>query len=390
MRTIYIVAVLIALCVLPAGAQDEEAVPTEKYKVVTNTFWQNWFVQAGMTGTAFYTNEEHGLSLSKSPFKDFRSNLGFSVGLGKWFTPGIGLRTKFTGVWGRTVLSDDKKTNANKYWTLHEQVLLNFSNLFCGYNESRVWNLIPYVGVGVSRNMTYNEYAMGMSAGLLNTFRLCRRVLINVDISYGYHESNYSGYSSYDYAVDMDKNTSKHNDQTLTFEVGLTYNLGSTNWTKSPDIDAIHELAQGEIDALNAQLADAQAENARLRGLAGGSAPSKTETVTVKEVVSTPVSVFFNIGQSEIASEKDLLDVQELADYAKSSGAGIVVTGYADSVTGNADGNRELSKKRAEEVAGKIAAMGVDKDKIEVVVAGGVDALSPEDYNRRVTVEIKK
>jgi len=33
--------------------------------------------------------------------------------------------------------------------------------------------------------------------------------------------------------------------------------------------------------------------------------------------------------------------------------------------------------------------MGVERSKIEVVAAGGTTELSPFDYNRRVTVEIK-
>jgi hypothetical protein len=33
--------------------------------------------------------------------------------------------------------------------------------------------------------------------------------------------------------------------------------------------------------------------------------------------------------------------------------------------------------------------MGVSRDNIEVVAAGGVNTLSPINYNRRATVEIK-
>ncbi len=82
-------------------AQENETVPTEKYSVATNSFWSNWFVQANVAGSAFYCDEELGLNLNKSPFKGFRNNLGFSVAIGKWFTPGLGLRTKFNGVWGQ-------------------------------------------------------------------------------------------------------------------------------------------------------------------------------------------------------------------------------------------------------------------------------------------------
>ena len=60
-------------------AQNESETPALKHSVATNSFWSNWFIQANVAGSAFYGNQEHGSDLSKSPLKDFRNNLGFSV-----------------------------------------------------------------------------------------------------------------------------------------------------------------------------------------------------------------------------------------------------------------------------------------------------------------------
>ena len=245
-------------------AQENETVPTEKYSVSTNSFWSNWFVQANLAGSAFYSNEEIGMGYSKSPFKGFRNNLGFSVAVGKWFTPGLGLRTKFNGVWGRSILSEDKKINANKYWTLNEQVLFNLSNMICGYSETRVWNFIPYIGGGVARNMSYDTYAMGLNAGILNTFRLSNKVALNLELGYGIFEPDFSG-CSYGTETRGGINKFKNKDHQFSVEVGVTYNLGKAKWNKTPDVDAIRALSQGQIDALNAQLADSQNENAKLK-----------------------------------------------------------------------------------------------------------------------------
>lgn len=50
----------------------------------------------------------------------------------------------------------------------------NWSNGFLGFNEKRVWNVIPFVGFGWARswgNSTHdNEIAANI--GILNTFRL--------------------------------------------------------------------------------------------------------------------------------------------------------------------------------------------------------------------------
>ena len=380
---------VLAFAGVSAASMAQEAVPTEKYSVATNSFWSNWFIQANAVGTSFYGSQEGAFMKPKTLFKNYRTNLGFSVALGKWFTPGIGLRTKFTGMWGRSIISEDKKTNASKYWVINEQVLFNLSNMLCGYSETRVWNFIPYVGAGVGRNMSYNTYSMDLNAGILNMFRLSKKVAINLDINYGLFDPRFDGFSATNSST---KNSFKNMDRTLSVEVGLTYNFGKATWSKTPDVEAIKALSQGQIDALNAQLADVNAENARLRNqIANHKCPKAEggEVKTVKEIVSAPVSVFFNIGKSKIASQKDLQNVQAIADAAKANNAKIVVTGYADSKTGKANYNQSLSEKRANTVADALVNMGVDRSNIEINAAGGVDTLSPISYNRRATVELK-
>lgn len=389
MKKLLFTLALAGVSVAGMAQNNETAVPEMKYSVATNSFWSNWFVQANLAGTAFYSNEEQGWELSKSPFKSFRNNLGFSVAIGKWFTPGLGLRTKFNGVWGRTVVPVEKEKayddNGNKYWTLNEQALFNLSNMFCGYSNTRVWNFIPYLGAGIGRNMSANTYAMGLSAGILNTFRVSDRFAINLELGYSLWETDMDGIS---YGAIESKDGPASRDQMFSVEVGLTYNVGKTRWNKTPDVEALKALSQSQIDALNAQLADSQNENAKLKDMLANQKPVET-TKVVKEIAAAPVSVFFNIGKSRIASKKDLQNVKDLVEVAKANNSKIVVTGYADSKTGSAAFNQKLSQKRADVVANELVKMGVSRDNIEVVAAGGVNTLSPVSYNRRATVAIK-
>lgn len=386
---------VLAFAGVSAASMAQNADPTEKFSVSTNSFWSNWFVQANVAGTAFWGNQEVGNNFSKSPLKGFRNNLGFSVAVGKWFTPGLGLRTKFNGAWGRTVVSENKKTNANKYWTLSEQVMFNLSNMLLGYNESRVWDFIPYACVGVNRNMSANCYAPVAGIGILNEFKINNKWAVNLDVNYMLGTSDYDGFEgslpgAKPYDARSFKGLVANHDRTLNVEVGLTYNLGKATFNKTPDVEAIKALSQGQIDALNAQLADAQSENNRLKDmLAEQKQQSVAPVSAVTKVVSAPVSVFFNIGKAKVASKKDLQNVQAVADAAKANNAKIVVTGYADSKTGSAAFNKNLSEKRAQTVADALVNMGVSRDNIEVVGAGGVNTLSPVSYNRRATVEIK-
>lgn len=77
---------VLAFAGVSVASMAQDAVPTEKYSVSTNSFWSNWFVQANVVGTAFWGGQEVQNNFSKSPLKGFRNNLGFSVAIGKWFT----------------------------------------------------------------------------------------------------------------------------------------------------------------------------------------------------------------------------------------------------------------------------------------------------------------
>lgn len=385
MKKLLIVLAFAGVC-MSSMAQDAD--PTLKYSVATNSFWSNWFIQANANWSVFYSNFEHGANLPVSPIKDFRNTPNFSVAVGKWFTPGIGLRTKFYGIWGRQVQKNENK-HSYKYWNIEEQALLNLSNIFCGYNPSRVWNVSVFGGAGVDRNWGNQTYAMSYSLGLMNQWRFSNRVGLNLELGWLYKEHDADGIAS-----GKDKTNAfywESHDQQLYAELGLTFNLGKTGWEKTPDVDAIKALSQAQIDALNAQLADANAENARLKNLLANQKPAPAaEPQVIKEFVSPTISVFFNINKYVIASKKDLVNVKAVAEFAKENSTNVLVTGYADSATGSAKYNQTLSEKRAETVANELVKMGVSRDNIKTAGKGGVADLSPVSYNRRATVEIVK
>ena len=387
---------MLAVASLSLNAMAQED-PTEKYSVSTNSFWSNWFIQGNVTWNAFYfggadkfgNNPFYKLPLGTEVGKDVDHHptaLGFSVAIGKWFTPGLGLRTKFNGIWLGKAFNSKSQT----YLAANEQVLFNLHNLLGGYDEDRIWNFIPYAGAGVARNFDAKANSFVLSAGILNTFKVSKKLFLNLDLGYYSYDKAFVG------AANQGGIRPAARFNQLSLEVGVTYNLGKGTWNKTPDVDAIKALSQGQIDALNAQLTDAQSENARLKDLLANQQKEVAQTTamvaagkTVTKVVAAPVSVFFNINKAKIASKKDLQNVSELAKVAKENNSKIVVTGYADSKTGSAEYNQKLSEKRANTVADELVKMGIDRNNIEIVAAGGVKTLSPISYNRRATVEIK-
>ena len=380
-----LIALAFAGVSLGASAQDSD--PVQKYSVATNSFWSNWFVQVGGDFNSWISDQEHGRGLNGGGnygvFSGDRTSWGGAIAVGKWFTPGIGLRTKVQA-WNAKQVGPTNPTSKFDYWTLNEQVMLNLSNLFCGYNPTRVWNVIPFFGGGFSRNCSDNLYTMQLSVGLQSSWRLCSKANVYVEAGLNRFEDDFDGASGSKLSGGRGW---KSNDNNLYAEVGLTLNLGKATWEKAPDVDAIKALAQSQSDALNAQLNDANAENARLKNMLASQKPVETQKA-VKEFVNAPVSVFFNINRTKIASQKDLVNVEALAKYAKENNCQITVTGYADSATGSAEINQRLSEGRAATVTDQLVNMGVSRDKITSVGKGGVDELSPISFNRRATVQI--
>ncbi len=365
-----------------------EAVPTSKYSVATNSFWSNWFLQVGGTYNVFYDNAEQGMN-SENPFKGFRSTPGLTISLGKWFTPGIGLRTKLDGFWGKSITAPGEKNKNIKYWMLNEQVLFNMSNLFCGYKESRVWNLSLYAGPGIARNMTMNTSSMMFSAGVLNTWRLNKvmNIFLDVQLAHG-AKANIADFSGM-YRNSGKGSFLKNHDNIVSAELGLSFNLGKNRFKAVPDVDALLAQHKAQMDDMNARLRNAEDENNKLKDELAN-APKETAAVSTTSYSGAGYSVFFNLNSAKLVSHKDVLNLRSIADFAKAnSNAKVICDGYADSETGSASYNQRLSERRAKAVADKLIELGVPSSQITTNGLGGAKDVSPYKYNRRVIISVK-
>lgn len=67
----------------------------DKYAVVTNPFWDNWFVSFGYGATVLFGDYDAAGSFGK------RISPTLNVAVGKWFTPGMGARLQYSGLQAR-------------------------------------------------------------------------------------------------------------------------------------------------------------------------------------------------------------------------------------------------------------------------------------------------
>ncbi|MBR1788539.1 MAG: OmpA family protein [Bacteroidaceae bacterium] len=388
---------LLAFCGVAsfAVAQDaNESYPTLKHKIVTNGFWDNWFIDVAGTHLSFYSDQEHGHGLNKNPFWPGRRSWGGELSVGKWATPVLGLRVKAQAAWGTQVNMDwdDPAYVSGSNPTFNQvnlslQPMVNLTNLFGGY-KPRIWDISLYGGFGTIANLEGdNNWSMLYSLGLYNTINVSKRFHIAWDMYLNMSEDKMDGIAG----PKKDPRIIKTRDVQFGVALGLGVNLGKVGWDNAPDMDAILANHQAQLDALNNSISDLEAENAALKNkIANHKCPeAKEKVVTVTEFQATSASVFFNINKSTIASKKDLVNVKELAEFAKAHDKKIVVTGYADSKTGSAAYNQTLSEKRAEAVKQALVDMGVSASNIETVGQGGVADLNPYSYNRRAVVSLK-
>ena len=204
----------------------------DKYQVITNPFWSNWFFSIGGGAEATFGDNDKAGSFGKR----ISPTLNFAIG--KWFTPGLGVRLQYSGLQARgytydagadyvkgTQMDDGYYKQRFDYMNLHGDVMFNLNALFGGYNQHRVYEIIPYVGAGFTHNYTKpHREALSVNAGIINRFRISNAIDINLELSAMGVEDKFDGEVGGDHGYDG----------VLSATVGLTYRFPARR-IPSPD-----------------------------------------------------------------------------------------------------------------------------------------------------------
>ena len=374
----FMISLAIASIAMVSFAQEtvsEVVVPTKKNSVVTNGWWDNWFISAN-GGVSLYD----GVCATGDNIFD-RIAPAISVYAGKWHTPGFGWRVAYNGWQVKPWANGDK----NGYMNFHFDAMFNLNNLIGGYKADRVWSFIPYAGVGFAGQDVADEWhgAVSGNFGVINSWNLNERWALNAELAYSMFRNGFNGRAGNNSGVDV----------AYALTVGVTYKFKNSTWENAPDLDAIMAMNTAALAELNTQLQAKETENAGLRNQL---AAAKNNLVQAQnalkaeqgKLMSVSQSVFFAFNSSKIDSKKEIINLQALADAVKNSNAKLSVVGYADSATGSAAYNQKLSEARANAVIDKLVELGVPKAKIVAEGKGGVDTEKPARLNRRVIISI--
>ena len=343
------------------------------------TFKKHAFLD--LQGGAQYT-------LGEAKFGDLISP-NVQLGIGYQFSPVFGMRLQANG-WqskggwnGYKATKDGTPYTADykfKYVAPGLDFMFNLSNLFCGWNPNRVFNVAAFVGGGANfawGNDEVNEIAANIKdqhnylleylwdgtkvrpfgrAGIDLEFKVSKSVSIML-------EGNAN--------ITTDKYNSKkagNADWYFNALAGLRINLGKSHTKTEPVKEApvpVQEYVKPE--------------------------PKPQPKVEEKKVEEIRRDIFFVINSNKIASNEES-KIKEVVDFLNANpDAKVVVTGYADAGTGNDRINDRISAKRAAAVVKALKEKyGIEESRITEDSKGArVQPFSENDKNR-VSIMVAK
>ena len=185
---------LIAFCCSVGLSAQEKDETNSTDSVVTNSFWDNWYAQAGVDMNLLFP-KDHNMADVFPNGKSF----GVNIAVGKWLSPEFGGRLKVT--WNNCILRNDHNTWLRPYgvpgenhrqggfMTFMGDIQLNLHNLFGVYQSDRKWNIIVSPRVGGYLDIGTGKGCPILGAGLVSTYHLSDQWRLFADISYNFTAS---------------------------------------------------------------------------------------------------------------------------------------------------------------------------------------------------------
>lgn len=339
----------------------------------------NWFIQFG-AGVA-------------SPFVDGRNAKGdreqhftanYTLGFGKWFSPYMGWRVVFNG--GALHWTEGAAMASSNYVNGNVDFMWDMFNSLGGVNSSRVFSIVPFVGLGgtfmwdyknnpsnimANGGVKHNQWTLPVSAGLQFRFRLSKYVDFFAEARAGFYGDNFNNIA-FGRPVDIN----------LTVNGGFAVTLGGRDYKSYNPCDYV-----GYINTLNNQVNDlrgALATTAAALATAEAQLPCpevvEQQTVVVEEAAPLMATVRFSLNSSRI-TDTEMVNVFNIAEWMKANpGQNVAIVGYADKDTGTSEYNMGLSKRRAQAVYNALTnKYGINPDRLSIQAEGS--SQQPYDVN---------
>lgn len=357
---------------------DTIQVTNHKERVITNPFWNNWFVMADAGVNAFWGD---------CPVGKFKNRLTpqFNVGVGKWVIPGFGLNLQFTGfrskgekgvegiyTRGSKMYTDgdgDKYWKEKiKWWDFSFNAMFNLTRLIGGYegdNSSKHLNqFIASVGIGATHHYdlpygSANEWSGHVELQYSRFFSAKKNLSLDVKLRGLLYETKYDGVFNHQLF-----------DENISLNVGVTYYIKKRGWGRTATLSTVYKQDERKIAELNDEVN-------RLRSM-------KPDTVVIEKGVQStltfPYLVNFVIDKVKVVN-REKVNLKAVADMMKATPEQkYLICGYADKYTGSVKRNVWLAEHRAKNVFKVLTEeFGVPADQLVLDDKGGVDNMYYDD-----------
>lgn len=348
---------------------------------------QNWFLQFG-AGVAMPLVEGRDVNGDRT----VKPTANYNVGFGKWFSPYFGWRLSFNG--GALHWQDQAVMHHAKYVGANADVMWDMFNSLGGVSQTRVFSIVPFVGIGGTyvwdfRPAQYgnvigdngksrsNSWTLPVSAGLQFRFRLCKYVDFFAEGRASMYGDNFNNFA-----------VGRPVDFNFTATGGFTVTFGGREYETYNPSEYL-----GYIATLNNQvneLRGALETTAAALSVAESQLPCPEvvveETVAPAAPATLMATVRFSLNSATIRPS-EMVNIYNVAEWMKQyPDQKVTIVGYADKDTGTSTYNMKLSKRRAENVYKVLVdKYGINPDRLSVDAEGSSEQLYKQnDWNRIV------
>lgn len=364
------------------GSDSDSPEAKQTNRFLTNGFSDNWFMTLAAGGQVYMGKWD-----AEGAFGQ-RITPALNLNAGKWVSPKVGFRIGVDGYELKGFSQKDGGFSTGiadngiykqqwNYFNFHADVLYNFSSVVAGYNPSRVYSCIPYIGIGWAHTFPIHNNSLTFNGGIINRFWINNALSLNLElkgmiVDTGFdNESNSVGIEGLGAVL-----------------FGVTYRFKNGTFERYKEVTPVNVCQYtNEIDQLKDQLNAEQRRSQQLSGLL--EQQKETPPQEIKEVITeiAPLALFFEIGSAQL-SKKDILNLSYMAEVIRKTPDKVFeITGYADRTTGSAKRNRELKKQRAVNVHDTLVDLyGITPQRLRVILPDDNLSLAEDPTLNRAVV----
>lgn len=353
------------------GNQAEQK-PAHKTIFAKDGVQNHWFIELGNYATFLQAGQNNSTA-----FGDRLSYVNPTLSVGRWLSPYFATRLNLQGgqfkehFQGSSAMIQGK----HKYVNGSLDFMFDVVNYFAPYKENRFFHIIPFVGVGAGYRFdadcgcvlldSKDETRLTPLAnvGLQLKFRLAKRVDLNLEGKMTANDYRLRSYA---------EGTEVRGGYLGSLGASLTFHLG-----KKKEFTPVTLQDDALISSLNSTLSALRAENAEL----SKRPVDCPEVVEAPQVAGVAVGnvVYFRLN-SAVVDANQMINIRNIAEYAKNNTETITLVGHADRQTGTAEYNYKLSQRRAEAVKKiLVEKYGISADRIKASWEG--DRVQPYAEN---------